>query len=149
MSCNALALSAPRRARPNAWVRFGLVGFGTVVAAVVANVLVYGAGRRLTGDDRAFGPLADVSRTVLFTLVPAVAAVLLYAVLLRLTGDPSRTFIPIAVAAFVLTLGVDLVYLLSVHGATVEQTAILVLMHLVAAGVIVGVLTSHVHPQTQ
>jgi hypothetical protein len=144
-----MALSAPQRARPTAWSRFGLVGFGTVVVAVLANVLVYGAGRRLTGDDEPVGPLADVSATVLFTVVPAVAAVLLYAVLLRLTGDPARTFTQIAVAVFFVTLGLDVVYLLSVHGATVEQTAILILMHLVAAGVIVGMLTSHARPQTQ
>ena len=122
--------------------RFALVGLGTVAAAVLANVLVYAAGSGLVGYDPRFLTLANVSGAVIFTLVPAVVAVLLYAVLRRVVADPARVFAIIAAVVFVVTLIPDFTYIPTVPGATVGQTAVLVLMHVVAAGVIVGGLTS-------
>ncbi len=48
---------------------------------------------------------------------------------------------------FVVTLIPDFTYIPSAPGATAGQTAILVLMHVVAAAVIIGMLTNLARPQ--
>jgi hypothetical protein len=142
VSSNTLTSSAPVESRAIDWGRYALVGLGTVVAAVLANVLVYFVGSAVVGYDPQFIVLANVSATILFTVVPAIAAVLLYAVLLRFTANPVRIFTSIAAVVLVLSLIPDLTYIPTVPGATTGQTVILVLMHIVAAVVIVGMLTS-------
>jgi hypothetical protein len=76
------------------------------------------------------------------TLAPAMVAVLLYAALLRFTRHPARVFTVISTFVFIVSLIPVFTYIPSVPGATSAQTAILVLMHVIAAGVIVGLLTS-------
>ena len=142
MSSNALSSSAPVESRAIDWRRYALVGLATIVAAVLATVLVYFIGSALVGYDPRFVVLANVSATILFTVVPAIVAVLLYAVLLRFTANPARIFTSIAAVVLVLSLIPDLTYIPSVPGATSGQTAILMVMHIVAAIVIVGMLTS-------
>ena len=139
---SSVALSAPRETRVVHRGRFALVGLGTVAAAVLANVLVYAVGNAFVGYDPRFLPLATVGGTVLFTLVSAIVAVLLYALLLRVANDPPRSFGIVAAVVFVVTLIPDFTYIPSVPGTTVGQTTILVLMHVVAAGVIVAMLTA-------
>ena len=121
--------------------RFALVGVGTVAAAVIANLLVYALGSVVVGYDPGFIVLANASGTILFTVVPAIVAVLLYAVLTRFTSNPARIFTNIAVVVLIVSLIPDLTYIPSVPGATPGQTAVLMLMHVVAAGVIVSALT--------
>ena len=128
--------------------RFALVGLGTVVAAVTANVVVYVLGSALVGYDPRFLPLAKVDGVVLFTLLPAIVATLLYALLLRFSGNPPRTFGTVSAVVFVVTLIPDFAYIPTVPGASSGQTAILVLMHVVAAGVIVGTLTGFARPHS-
>ncbi len=122
--------------------RFALVGLGTVAAAVIANLLVYVLGSVVVGYDPGFVVLANAGGTILFTVVPAIVAVLLYAVLMRFTGNPARIFTNIAVVVLIVSLIPDLTYIPSVPGASSGQTAILMLMHVVAAGVIVWMLTT-------
>lgn len=122
--------------------RFALVGLGTVAAAVIANLLVSALGSAVVGYDPGFIVLANASGTILFTVVPAIVAVLLYAVLMRFSGNPARVFTNIAVVVLIVSLIPDLTYIPSVPGATSGQTAILMLMHVVAAGVIVSMLTT-------
>jgi hypothetical protein len=129
---------APASAR-GAYARLGLA---TVVAAVLANVLVYFAGNAIIGYDPAFVVLANVSGTAIFTFVPAVVAVLLYAALLRWSRKPVRLFTIISAIVFIVSLIPDLTYIPTVAGATAAQTAILMLMHAVAAVVIVWMLTT-------
>jgi len=127
--------------------RFVLVGLGTVIAAVLANLIVYFIGSLVVGYDPQFVVLADASGTILFTVVPAIIAVLLYAALMRFTRDPARIFTNIAVVVLILSLIPDLIYIPSVPGATTGQTAILMVMHVVAAVVIVSVLTTQTRSQ--
>jgi len=127
--------------------RFVLVGLGTVIAAVLANLIVYFIGSLVVGYDPQFVVLADASATILFTVVPAIIAVLLYAALMRFTRDPARIFTNIAVVVLILSLIPDLIYIPSVPGATTGQTAILMVMHVVAAVVIVSVLTTQTRSQ--
>jgi hypothetical protein len=131
-------IEAPGRAK-RAYARLGLA---TVVAAVLANVLVYFAGDAIIGYDPTFVVLGNVSGIAIFTLVPAVGAVLLYAGLLHWTGNPARLFIIISAIVYIVTLIPDFTYIPTVPGATWSQTSILVLMHTVAAAVIVWMLTA-------
>jgi hypothetical protein len=128
------------------WGRFALIGLATVVAAVLANVLVYFIGSAVVGYDPQFIVLTNVSATILFTVVPAIVAVLLYAILLRFSSNPARIFTNIAVVVLIISLIPDLAYIPSVPGASSGQTAILMLMHVVAAGVIVWMLTTLTRP---
>jgi hypothetical protein len=134
---------------PVSWGRFALVGLGTVAAAVIANLLVYALGSAVVGYDPRFIILANASGTILFTVVPAIVAVLLYAALMRFTSDPARIFKNIAVVLLIVSLIPDLTYIPSVPGATSGQTAVLMLMHVVAAIVIVSMLTTLTRPQGQ
>jgi len=122
--------------------RFALVGLATVAAAVLANLLVYALGSVIVGYDPGFVVLANASGTILFTVVPAIVAVLLYAVLTRFSGNPARIFSNIAGVVLIVSLIPDLTYIPSVPGASSSQTAILMLMHVVAAVVIVSILTT-------
>ncbi len=151
MSSIALSSSAssstPVASRAVSWGRFALVGLGTVIAAVLANLLVYLIGSVVVGYDPQFVVLANASGTILFTVVPAIVAVLLYAVLVRFTSNPARIFTNIAVVVLILSLIPDLTYIPSVPGASSGQTAILMVMHVVAAVVIVSILTTQTRAQ--
>jgi hypothetical protein len=151
MSSIALSSSssspAPVAPRAVSWGRFALVGLGTVIAAVLANLLVYLIGSVVVGYDPQFVVLANASGTILFTVVPAIVAVLLYAALIRFTSNPARIFTNIAIVVLILSLIPDLTYIPSVPGATTGQTAILMVMHVVAAAVIVSILTTQTRAQ--
>jgi hypothetical protein len=129
--------------------RVARIGLATVMAAVAANTLVYLVGSALVPYDARFLPLAGVSGEIVFTLPAAIGAVLLYAALLRFAANPARVFAIIAAVVFVVTLIPDFTYIPTVPGATGGQTAILVLMHAVAAGVIVRMLTTFARPQAR
>src|SRR5215218_3021020 len=149
MSSTALPLSSSASVASPAVGRgrFVLVGLATVAAAVIANLLVYLLGSVAVGYDPQFIVLANASGTILFTVVPAIVAVLLYAVLTRFTANPAGIFTNIAVVVLVLSLIPDLTYIPSVPGASSGQTAILMVMHVVAAVVIVSMLTTLTRPQ--
>lgn len=135
------ATSSSTATRDVNWGQFALVGLGTIVAAVLANVLVYYIGGAVVDYDPQFLPLASVGGAVIFTVFPAIIAVVIYAILLRFTRNPVRIFTIIAVIALIISLIPDLTYIPTVPGVTTAQTAMLLLMHLVAAAVIVGILT--------
>lgn len=122
--------------------RFALVSLATVIAAVVANLLVYYVGSAVVGYDPDFLILSNVSGTVLFTVVPAIAAVPIYAALVRYTANPARTFSILSLVLLIVSIIPDLTSVPSMEGATNGQTGILILMHIVAAGVIVWMLTN-------
>ena len=149
MSSTTSFSSRPRESRPVEWGRFALVGVGTVVAAVLANVLVYFIGSAVVGYDPEFVVLRNVSAVILFTVVPAIVAVLLYAILLRYTSNSARTFTIVAAVVLVVSLIPDAAYIPTVPGATGGQTAVLAVMHVVAAVVIVSMLTTLIRPQSR
>jgi len=124
------------------WGGYALRGLGTVVAAVLANTLFYFVGGAVVAYDPDFIILSNPSGAMIFTVVPAIVAVLLYAALLRFSRHAAGIFTVIAAIVFVLTLIPDFTYIPTVPGSSVGQTAILVLMHVIAASVIVRLLTS-------
>jgi hypothetical protein len=151
MSSTAMSLSSSAAVASPAVSRgrFALIGLGTVAAAVIANLLVYLFGSVVVGYDPQFIILANASGTILFTVVPAIVAVLLYAALMRFTSNPARIFTNIAVVVLIVSLIPDLTYIPSVPGATSGQTAVLMLMHVVATTVIVWMLTTLTRPQSR
>ena len=149
MSSTALPLSSSASVASPAVGRgrFVLVGIATVAAAVIANLLVFLLGSVVVGYNPQFIVLANASGTILFTVVPAIVAVLVYAALMRFTSNPARIFTNIAVVVLIVSLIPDLTYIPSVPGATSGQIAVLMLMHVVAAIVIVSMLTTLTRPQ--
>jgi Family of unknown function (DUF6069) len=135
------AYPLPARARGFSWGRYALRGLGTVIVAVLANTLFYYLGGALVAYDPDFVILANPSGAALFTVVPAIGAVLLYAGLVRFSRHPAAIFTVISAIVFVVTLIPDFTYIPTVPGASNGQTAILVLMHVIAASVIVRLLT--------
>jgi len=132
---------SPSSSRTTRRGSYALVSLVTVAAAVLANVVVYYLGALLVGYHSGFIVLANPSGVALFTVIPAIVATLLYAGLLRFTRRPERAFYVISAVVFVVTTIPDFTYIPTVTGATNGQTAILVLTHIVAATVIVGMLT--------
>ena len=129
------------------WGGYARRGLATVVAAVLANSLFYYLGGALITYDPEFVVLANVSGAAIFTVVPAIVAVLLYAALLRFTRHAAGIFMAISAVVFVVTLIPDFTYIPTVPGASDAQTAVLVLMHVIAASVIVRMLTTVSRPR--
>jgi hypothetical protein len=141
LSTSRTAQSMPAQPRLFSWGRYALRGLGTVVATVLANTLFYYLGGAVVAYDPDFIILSNPSGAAIFTVVPAMVAVLLYAGLVRFTRHPAGIFTAISAITFVVTLIPDFTYIPTVPGASNAQTAILVLMHVIAAGVIVRLLT--------
>jgi hypothetical protein len=123
------------------WGRYALVALGAIGAALLANILFYYVAGLFVSYNPRFPPLATVGGTIVFTAIPAVVAVVIYALLLRFTRNPERIFTSLAVVVLVVSWIPDLTYIPEVPGASAGQTAVLMLMHLIAAAAIVGVLT--------
>jgi Family of unknown function (DUF6069) len=142
MSSAAMSLSAHTASPPVNWSRFALVGPSTVLAAVVANALLYFVAGTVVAYNAEFLPLASAGGAIIMTLAPAIVAVLLYAALLRFTRRPARIFTIVSAVVFIASLIPVFTYIPTVPGVTSEQIAVLVMMHVVAASVIVALLTS-------
>ncbi len=149
MSSITMSPSVSQESRAVNWGAFARVGVATVVAAVIANVLVYFVGSAIVTYDPEFVILSNVSGAVIFTLLSAIGAVLVYAALLRFSRNPARVFMIISAVVFVVTLIPDFTYIPTVPGASDGQTTILVLMHVAAAIVIVRMLTTLTRPQSR
>jgi hypothetical protein len=141
LSTPRTASSVPTQARRFSWGRYALRGLGTIVAAVLANTLFYYLGGALVAYDPDFIVLSNPSGAAIFTVVPAIVAALLYAGLVRFTSHPAGIFSVISAITFVVTLIPDFTYIPTVPGSSTGQTVILVVMHVIAAGVIVRLLT--------
>lgn len=141
MAASAFSSSTPVESRDVDWGRYAFVALGTVGAAVLANVLFYFIAGAFVDYDPRFLPLATVGGTIVFTVVPAIVAVVLYGLLLRFSERPERTFTSIAAVVLVLSVIPDLTYIPTVPGSSVAQTVVLISMHVLAAVVIVAMLT--------
>ena len=142
---NYSGMSAPAVERRVDWGRYALRGLATVVTAALANTVFYYLAAALGIYDPEFIVLANVIGIVIFTAVPAIVAVLLYAALLRFARRPAGIFKVISAIVFVVTLIPDFTYIPTVPGSSNAQTAVLVLMHIIAAVVIVRMLTGTPH----
>src|SRR5215211_4291105 len=85
----SIAAQSEPRAAKRGFVRIAAL---TIVAAVLANVLVYFLGDLVIRYDPEFLVLNNPSGVAIFTFTAAVVAVLVYAGLLRYTANPVHTF---------------------------------------------------------
>jgi len=142
MSSTALSLSATTSSHSvSKQLPFAVLGSGTILASVAANALLYFLGNTVVAYDPEFLPLANVSGAIIFTVTlrwrgAAVAA------LRRFTRQPARIFSVISAITRRQRSFRDFTYIPTVPGSTTAQTAVLVMMHVIAALVIVRMLTS-------
>jgi hypothetical protein len=113
-------------------------------SAVVANVLVRGAAIALFDIPAAFEHLA-LRAVIVSTLAGVLAAGLVYAVIARRAANPDRTFTIVAAVALVLSLAAPLSVGLQdppeYPGTDAASVGTLMVMHVVAAAIVVAVLT--------
>jgi magnesium-transporting ATPase (P-type) len=148
ITLNPSGVSASSDTRSVKWGKFARVGLAATIASSLANVVVYYLGDWTIGYNADFVELGSAFGIAVFTAVLAVIAVLTYAALLRYTDNPVRNFTYVSAVALVVSLVPDITFIPSEPGATIGQTLILCLMHVVAAGVIVGKLTSYSNEQS-
>lgn len=117
-----------------------------MVGAIIAVLLVRWVAVALVDVPPEFLPLAEPSAAGFFTTALGISAVVVYALLRRFAKRPERTFRWVSVAVLLLSFVPDL-WLLSGDGAqqfegsTPGGVAILMVLHVVAAAVIVPGLT--------
>ena len=147
MSSIATYTSAQSVSRSNGRGRFARIGLATVVASVLANVLFYYIGSAFVTYDPDFVVLTNVSGAIVFTAFFAVAAVAVYAALVRYTDNAVRNFTIISAVVLAVSIVPDYTMILDEPGSSLGQATILAMMHVVAASVIVPMLTILARPQ--
>lgn len=141
MSSVATYTSAQSLSRSTGRGRFTIIGLATVVTSVLANILFYYLGSAFVTYDPDFLILSNVSGAVIFTAFFAVSAVAIYSGLVRFTDHPVRNFKIIAAAFLAVSIVPDYTMILDEPGASLGQATILAMMHVIAATVIVPMLT--------
>jgi len=113
-----------------------------LVAAILAAAVNAGivAVARAVDVAPGFEPLS-YPPTVFLTVLTAIAATFVFAAVRRLSTNPRRTFVRVAVVALVLSLLPDVLLLQVDSAATLAGVIVLMVMHVVAAAVDVRVLT--------
>jgi hypothetical protein len=147
MSANAASLSITIRPADTAisafgWGRYARTGLLTICASVLANAVFFYLAQVVVQYDPVFLPLGNVSAPVIFTLIPGLVAVGLYAGLLQFVRrHAAMAFTVIAAITFVLTLIPDFTYVPTLDGVSNAEITVLVAMHAIAAAVITRGLT--------
>ena len=125
------------------WGRLVPAGALALVVAAAANAIVYlVASSSLEAmpqdvDANGQGPIT-LPMVVVMSAAGAVAGTLVYALVGRFVRRPVRAFRLVAVIALVLSLAGPF----TIPGAPAAMVAALLVMHVVAAGVVVGLLTT-------
>ena len=107
MSSMTLSPSVARVTRLGNRAHFALLGLATVLAAALANALVFYAADPFVAYDQRFEILNSAAPAISMTVMFAVPAVLLYAALRRYASNPARLYTSISAVVFVLTLVPD------------------------------------------
>lgn len=116
-------------------------------ASIIATLAVFWAAITTLDISGEFPPLATPGPTIFFTAVSALGAIGVFAILRRLSDRPERLFRRIALAVLPVSFLPDL-WLLSdgaagaFPAATPTGVAVLMVMHIVAAAMIVWFLTA-------
>jgi len=131
----------PERSAGSGWRRLLVAGVGLVLLATVANLVVAMALRNGLGVPAAFQPLSAPAVASL-TIVGMIGATLVFAWVARTQPDPRRTFVLIATAGLIVSWLPDLAIWATAVFPGTTTTGILSLMalHVVAAGLAVGIL---------
>lgn len=126
-----------------------MIGLATVVVAVLANVLFYYVGQLFVTYHPDFVILANPGATITMTAAAGIIAVLVYAALLRFNSNPVRVYTIVAAVVLAVSVIPDYTMIPSEAGASTGQAVILALMHVVAAAVIVPMLTILARPNAR
>ncbi len=124
-------------------VTYGLIA---IVVSTVANLIVRAVGMELVDVSPEFLPLADMWRTRAFTIVFVFAAVVVFAIVDRLSSKPAKVFNIIAFIAFLVSLVPDTLMLVSpanmpFGGISPATVLILMIQHLCAYLITIYTLT--------
>lgn len=121
------------------------VGALALVLSVIANLVVQAIGVRVANVSPAFMPLASPAPIVMFTAIGVALAVVVFAVVARRASRPFTTYRAVATVALVLSVIPNVLLLFNsanVPGASAGAVVILIVMHVVAYLISVGLLTS-------
>jgi hypothetical protein len=129
------------RSSGSGWRRLLVVGGGLVFITTVVDVLIAMALRNGLGVPAAFQPLSTPAVASL-TIVGMIGATLVFAWIARTQADPPRTFVLIATAGLIVSWLPDLaIWATGVFpGTTATGILSLMALHVVAAGLAVGIL---------
>ena len=135
------AASAHPTAR-GAFNRLLWVGPLTILAAIVANVIIQQIAVAVLNPDPAFLPLTLLP-PIIFTVVGVLGAVIVYAVIGRFARQPVHLFRRVALVTLVVSFIPDILMLITGFnpGTTAANVAVLLLMHVIAWAIAVGILT--------
>ena len=136
-------LSNPEGGKRISFGRLLWVGPLAVLASVIANVLVSITAVALLGISPEFDPL-HVGPVIGFTGVGVLGAVIVFALVARFSRGPVRLFRRITLVVLLLSFVPDLslLYASPYAGTTVQSVIVLMLMHVVAWLISVGLLTT-------
>lgn len=112
-----------------------------IVAAVVANFIVRALALAVLNIPADFMPLQSPA-FLPFTVVGLLGAILAFAIIGRVSKRPVRTFQIVSVVVLILSFLPDIgLFATGAPGATLPAVVVLMLMHVVAAAIVVWVLT--------
>ena len=122
-------------------LRLWLVGLLAIIASVAANVLLRLLAVATLDISPDFEPLSSYGDIISLTAFGVLGAVIVFALLARFARWPILMFKRIAVVALVLSLVPDFLLLVaSVPGATAISVGVLMVMHVVAWAISIGML---------
>ncbi|HEX5690472.1 MAG TPA: DUF6069 family protein [Roseiflexaceae bacterium] len=113
-----------------------------IVAAVVVNIIIQQIAAAVLQPDPQFMPLT-IGVVSTFTVIGVLGAVLVYALIGRFSQRPIMLFRRVALIALVVSLIPDILMAFTgfIPGTTVPNVIVLMIMHVAAWAVAVGVLT--------
>ena len=118
-----------------AWRRLWLVGLFAIIASVIVNAVIAIAAISLL-----LIPASSTPRVSVFTVIGALGAVLVFALVARFSRRPIRLFRIIATVVLVLTFIPDLALFSFLGGAA--SVTVLLLTHVATCLICVGMLTT-------
>jgi len=123
------------------------VGLLAIVTATVVNVLIGYLEVTFLDISNLFSPLNGYGTKVPFSVIGVAGATVVYALVTRYSRSPMRLFLWVAGAALALSFVPDILLLaFSVPGATPISVGVLMLLHVAAFIISVGMLTRLVPP---
>jgi hypothetical protein len=137
------AASTPERVERVSGRRLLWVGPLTIIAAVVANQIVHLLALSLFNISPEFPPL-QAGTPIAFTIMGVLGAVIVFAIIGRLSRRPIRLFRMIALIVLVLSFIPDIALLVTgaIPGTSLVAVGTLAVMHVVAWAVTVWMLTT-------
>jgi hypothetical protein len=118
------------------------VGPLTIVAATIVSVIIQQLAAAVLRPDPAFMPLS-LMPPIIFTIVGVLGAVIVFALVARFARNPIPLFQRIALITLVVTFIPDILMLITGFnpGTNLANVLALMLMHVVAWAITVGMLT--------